>query len=122
MYPVTRRELIRRSGLAAAGLAAAPVLGSTQRASAQGGVELVFWDSLFIEDEAIPIDQWFITQAIARFQEEFPDIRINRVAQSSDIATYDQVLQAANLASNGPDVLTHYAGGGILSFAQFLDP
>ena len=122
VYPVTRRELIRRSSLAAAGLVAAPLLGSTQPASAQGGVELVFWDSLFLEDEAIPIDEWFITQAIARFETEYPDIRINRVAQSSDIATYDQILQAANLASNGPDVMTHFAGGPILSFAQFLEP
>jgi hypothetical protein len=79
--PMTRRELIRRSSLAAAGLAAVPLLAGARPASAQGGVELVFWDSLFIEDEAIPIDQWFITQAIARFHEEFPDIRINRVAQ-----------------------------------------
>ena len=117
LYPVTRRELIRRSSLAAAGLAVAPLIDGARPASAQGGVELVFWDSLFIEDEAIPIDQWFITQAIDRFESEFPDIRINRVAQSSDIATYDQILQAANLASNGPDVLTHFAGGGILSFS-----
>jgi raffinose/stachyose/melibiose transport system substrate-binding protein len=122
LSPVTRRELLRQSSLAAAGLAAAPLLGGPQRASAQGGVELVFWDSLFVENEAIPIDQWFITQAIARFESEFPDIHINRVAQSSDIATYDQILQAANLASNGPDVLTHFAGGGILSFTQFLEP
>jgi raffinose/stachyose/melibiose transport system substrate-binding protein len=122
LYPVTRRELIRRSSLAAAGLAVAPLIDGARPASAQGGVELVFWDSLFIEDEAIPIDQWFITQAIDRFESEFPDIRINRVAQSSDIATYDQILQAANLASNGPDVLTHFAGGGILSFSQFLEP
>src|SRR5215207_8045170 len=51
VHPVTRRELIRRSSLTVAGLATAPVLASTQPASAQGGVELVFWDSLFIEDE-----------------------------------------------------------------------
>lgn len=121
-YPLTRRELVRRSSLAAAGLAAAPYLGGARPASAQETVELVFWDSLFNEDEAIPIDEWFITQAIARFEAEYPNIRINRVAQSSDIATYDQILQAANLARNGPDVLTHFAGGGILSFSQFLEP
>lgn len=119
---VSRREVLRRLGGVGAGLGAAPLLGRANQARAQETVELVFWDSLFVEDEAIPKEQWFITQAIDRFHAEFPNIRINRVAQSSDIATYDQILQAANLARNGPDVLTHFAGGPILSFADFLEP
>ncbi|MGH2613637.1 MAG: ABC transporter substrate-binding protein [Thermomicrobiales bacterium] len=119
---VTRRELVRRTATAGIGLASAPLLAGARAARAQETVELVFWDSLFNEDEAIPLDEWFITQAIERFHEEFPNIRINRVAQSSDIATYDQILQAANLAQNGPDVLTHFTGGPILSFADFLEP
>ena len=113
---LTRRRFLIQSGVAAS-LAAAPRL-----ARAQEPVELVFWDSLFNEDEAIPIGEWFITQAIDRFHEATPGIKVNRVAQSADIATYDQVLQAANLARNGPDVFTHFAGGPILSYADFLEP
>ena len=120
---VGRRQFLMQTGAAGAGLLAAPMLGSTRPAMAQDApVELVFWDSLFNESEDIPKNEWFIFQAIERFQEANPGITINHVQQSPDIATYDQVLTAANIAQNGPDVLTHFAGGGILSFAQFLEP
>ena len=117
-----RRQLLQRSGAVGAGLVAMPLLGASRAAAQDAPVELVFWDSLFSESEDVPRSEWFITQAIARFQEANPGITINRVQQSPDIATYDQVLTAANIARNGPDVLTHFAGGGILSYGQFLEP
>ncbi len=111
----SRRRQCRRVGR--------PFLGATSVAAAQDApVELVFWNSLFNESEDIPKSEWFISQAIDRFQQANPNITINMVQQSADIATYDQVLTAANIAKNGPDVLTHFAGGGILSYAQFLEP
>lgn len=119
---VNRRRFLQQTGIVGAGLAAAPLLAPARAAAQDAPVELVFWDSLFVESDDIPQSEWFITQALARFQEANPNITINRVQQSSDIATYDQVLTAANMARNGPDVLTHFAGGPILSFAQFLEP
>jgi raffinose/stachyose/melibiose transport system substrate-binding protein len=120
---VNRRQLLQASAVAGAGLAATPLLKTTRPAAAQDApVELVFWNSLFNESDEIPKSEWFITQAIERFKQANPNITINMVQQSSDIATYDQVLTAANIAKNGPDVLTHFAGGGILSYAQFLEP
>ena len=119
---IDRRRFLQASGAVAAGLAAAPLAVATPTKAQDAPVELVFWDSLFAESDEIPKSEWFITQAIERFQEANPNITINRVQQSSDIATYDQVLTAANLAKNGPDVLTHFAGGGILSYAKSLEP
>lgn len=119
---VNRRRFLQTSSIAAAGLAAGPLLAPAPAAAQDAPVELVFWDSLFNESDDIPKSEWFIIQAIERFQEANPGITINRVQQSTDIATYDQVLTAANMARNGPDVLTHFAGGGILSFAPFLEP
>ncbi|HEX5500682.1 MAG TPA: extracellular solute-binding protein, partial [Thermomicrobiales bacterium] len=121
---VTRRRLLAGAALASAAVATGGRLGAGRAALAQDKVELTFWDSLFvgIDDQSTPKSQWFITQAIEKFQTANPNITINHVEQSSDIATYDQVLQAANLARNGPDVLTHFAGGGILSYAKFLEP
>ena len=120
----TRRQLLQRTALASAAVAAGSGLGPVRRAAAQDKVEITFWDSLFsgIEDQSVPKSQWFITQAIDKFQAANPNITINHVVQASDIATYDQVLQAANLARNGPDVFTHFAGGGILSYTKFLLP
>ena len=118
---VTRRRLLQQTAAVAAGGVAVPLLRQAP-AVAQEPVEITFWDSLFVEDEAIPKSEWFIIQALERFAAENPNIKINRVEQSSDIATYDQILQAANIARNGPDVLTHFAGGPILSFAPFLEP
>jgi raffinose/stachyose/melibiose transport system substrate-binding protein len=118
---IDRRRFLQASG-AAAGLVGMPLLTAKRSAAQDAPVELVFWNSLFTESDEIPKSEWFITQAIDRFQQANPNISINMVQQSSDIATYDQVLTAANIAKNGPDVLTHFAGGGILSYAQFLEP
>jgi raffinose/stachyose/melibiose transport system substrate-binding protein len=119
---IDRRRFLRASGAAAAGLATSSLLAPTRTMAQDAPVELVFWDSLFAESDDVPKSEWFITQAIDRFQQANPNITINRVQQSADIATYDQVLTAANLAQNGPDVLTHFAGGGINSYAKFLEP
>lgn len=120
---VGRRQFLKQSGIFGAGLVATPLLAPGPSTAAQDApVELVFWDSLFGESDDIPKSEWFITQAIDRFQQANPNITINRVQQATDIATYDQVLTAANIAKNGPDVLTHFAGGGINSYAKFLEP
>ena len=62
----TRRQLLQRTALASAAVAAGSGLGPVRRAAAQDKVEITFWDSLFsgIEDQSVPKSQWFITQAI----------------------------------------------------------
>jgi raffinose/stachyose/melibiose transport system substrate-binding protein len=89
---------------------------------AQAPVELVFWDTLFTQSEDLPKDQQFILQAIDKFQAENPGIKVKRVVQSNDIATYDNALRSAGIAKSGPDLATQFAGGPVLSFAPFIEP
>lgn len=103
-------------------LSLAVILFSLSPALAQTPVTVVFWDNLFSVIEDQPKDQQFIFKAIAMFEAENPGIKIERVHNAPDIATFDQQLRAASIAGNGPDVTTQFAGGGLLGFSPFLEP
>ncbi|MFN8375585.1 MAG: extracellular solute-binding protein [Anaerolineae bacterium] len=90
--------------------------------TAQEPVHVVFWDNLFAVDETGPREDQFIYRAIDMFQEEFPNIVIDRVHQAPDLGTFDQLLRAASIAGNGPDVFNQFAGGSLISFAPFIEP
>jgi raffinose/stachyose/melibiose transport system substrate-binding protein len=90
--------------------------------SAQEVVEITLWDNIFTQGEDLPLEQQFIHQAIERFEAEYPGIRINRIRQATDIPTYYNALRAAGIAGTGPDLATQFAGGPLLSFADFLEP
>lgn len=98
------------------------VLASIPPVFAQEPVTLVFWDNLFAVDEARPPEEEFIFQAIAMFEAENPDIIVERVHQAPDLGTFDQLLRAASIAGNGPDVFNQFAGGSLISFAPFIEP
>jgi raffinose/stachyose/melibiose transport system substrate-binding protein len=91
-------------------------------AIAQEPVHVVFWDNLFAIDETGPREDQFILRAIDLFQAEYPNIIIDRVHQAPDLGTFDQLLRAASIAGNGPDVFNQFAGGGLISFAPFIEP
>lgn len=90
--------------------------------AAQDPVHVLFWDNLFAVDETGPVEDQFILRAIQLFQEEYPNIVIDRVHQAPDLGTFDQLLRAASIAGNGPDVFNQFAGGGLISFAPFIEP
>ncbi|MFN8528860.1 MAG: extracellular solute-binding protein [Anaerolineae bacterium] len=90
--------------------------------SAQDQVHVVFWDNLFSVDETGPREDQFIYRAIDMFQAENPNIVIDRIHQAPDLGTFDQILRAASIAGNGPDVFNEFAGGNLISFAPFIEP
>ncbi len=90
--------------------------------AAQESVTITFWDNLFAVDETGPREDQFIFRAIDMFQKENPNIVINRVHQAPDLGTFDQLLRAASIAGNGPDVFNEFAGGSLISFAPFIEP
>ncbi len=90
--------------------------------AAQEPVTVVFWDNLFAVDETRPREEEFIYRAIDMFQAENPGIIIERVHQAPDLGTFDQLLRAASIAGNGPDVFNQFAGGSLISFAPFIEP
>ncbi|MBK8019935.1 MAG: extracellular solute-binding protein [Chloroflexi bacterium] len=90
--------------------------------AAQEPVTVVFWDNLFAIVEDGPREDQFILVAIDRFQEEYPNVVIERVHQAPDLGTFDQLLRAASIAGNGPDVFNQFAGGSLISFAPFIEP
>jgi len=90
--------------------------------AAQEPVHVVFWDNLFAIVEDGPREEQFILRAIDMFQEEYPNIIIDRVHQAPDLGTFDQLLRAASIAGNGPDVFNQFAGGSLISFSPFIEP
>jgi raffinose/stachyose/melibiose transport system substrate-binding protein len=90
--------------------------------TAQEPVKLVFWDNLFAVDETGPREDQFIFRALDMFQKENPNIAVERVHQAPDLGTFDQLLRAASIAGNGPDVFNQFAGGSLISFAPFIEP
>lgn len=89
---------------------------------AQEPVTIVFWDNLFAVDEDRPPEEEFVFRAIAMFEAENPGIKVERVHQAPDLGTFDQLLRAASIAGNGPDVFNQFAGGSLISFAPFIEP
>jgi len=87
-------------------------------------VEVVIWDTGLLgkttEDGKPDIDNSFLDQAAAMFQEENPNIHIKVVQQGGDITANGAEFQAASIAGNGPDMRVQYAGGPTLSYSDFF--
>jgi raffinose/stachyose/melibiose transport system substrate-binding protein len=117
---LTRRDFLRVSGTALVGAGALLTVGCGEEGG-NGSLNLVFWDNLF-ELTDRPKSQWFITKAIEKFENKYPDIEVDRVSQSPDITTYYNQFRAAGMSKQGPDVATLFAGGPAQSFSDFLEP
>ncbi|MCY7412148.1 MAG: extracellular solute-binding protein [Salinibacterium sp.] len=71
------------------------------------------------------LENSFIDQMAAAFEEANPGVTVDVVQQAGDITTNTAQFQAAAIAGDGPDVRIQYAGGPTISFGDFftdLDP
>lgn len=87
-------------------------------------VKLVIWDTGLLgktqEDGSADLENSFLDQAAALFEEENPNVEIEVVQQGGDITSNGAEFQAASIAGNGPDMRVQYAGGSTLSYADFF--
>lgn len=118
---LTRRHVVQ-SGMAATGLTLIP---ASARVSAQDETEVVFWNSTLPFQDAAdpdkPLDEFYVYQAIARFQEANPGvvIAIENLPGGPDLFTK---YRTASVAQNGPDVMGLWSGTYMLQFKDFLEP
>jgi raffinose/stachyose/melibiose transport system substrate-binding protein len=107
-----------------AGAAGLTLLPGARRASAQEAT-VTFWNTLFPMED--PIDKakrpedFYISQAIARFQEANPGVTVQMevVPSGSDMFTK---YRTASVAQNGPDVMGMWSGSYMLGVGDFLEP
>lgn len=104
------------------GFTATIMLGSAVRGQ-QSTVK--FWDSgLFAAstDGIVDKSRSFIYKAVEAYQAANPGETIEITQTTGDFSQASNQFRAASIAKNGPDMRTAFAGGGVLSFAQFLEP
>lgn len=73
------------------------------------------------EDSNLPQDQWYISQAIKRFEIENPNVTVNMTILPMD-ASQAEKFKAAGVAQNGPDVTFLNTGGMLSDNKQFILP
>lgn len=113
----------RRQVLAlGAGLGASLVLNRPAYAQS---TSVKFWDpTLFAasSDGIIDKEKSFIFKASELYHAANPSDSIEVTETSGDLTASANQFRAASIARNGPDLKAAYAGGNVLSFAQFLEP
>jgi raffinose/stachyose/melibiose transport system substrate-binding protein len=117
----SRRKALQL-GAAAAGVTLLP--GSARRARAQDAT-ITFWNTTFPMED--PIDKakkpedFYISQAIARFQEANPGtvVQMETIPSGSEMFTK---YRTASVAQNGPDVMGMWSGSYMLGVGDFLEP
>ena len=117
---LNRRQALQL-GAAAAGLTLLP---GTRRAAAQDAT-ITFWNTTFPMED--PIDKakrpedFYISQAITRFQEANPGVTVQMetIPGGSDMFTK---YRTASVAQNGPDVMGMWSGSYMLGVQDFLEP
>ncbi|ACQ78392.1 extracellular solute-binding protein family 1 [Beutenbergia cavernae DSM 12333] len=118
----TTRGALAVGAVLALGLAAC---SSGDPDAGEGGqTQIVIWDAGLLtkstEDGEIIEESSFLTQAVAMYEEEHPDIDIEVVQTTGDISATAAQFQAASIAGDGPDIRTSFTGGNTISFAEFL--
>ena len=86
---------------------------------------VVFWNLLYNtgnleSDKDKTADELYINRAIAQFEEENPDIKIEMVTPSQE--DYYSLLKAAFVAEEGPDVVMLWTGGFTTDYQDYLLP
>jgi raffinose/stachyose/melibiose transport system substrate-binding protein len=118
---LSRRKAVQL-GAAVAGATLLP--GSAQRARAQDAT-ITFWNTTFPMED--PVDKakrpedFYISQAIVRFQEANPGtvVQMETIPGGSDMFTK---YRTASVAQNGPDVMGMWSGSYMLGVGDFLEP
>jgi raffinose/stachyose/melibiose transport system substrate-binding protein len=118
----SRRKALQ-AGAAAAGLTLLP---GARRARAQAKT-VTFWNLAGIyevEDslnKAKRPEEFYIYQAIDRFQQAHPDITIQMETVPAETASFTK-FRTASVAQNGPDIMGCWSGSYMLAFKDFLEP
>jgi len=89
-------------------------------------IKLVMWD--FGIYNATPVEQslakdeseWYINEAIARFEAANPDIEIEYFEQNGEQST--ELMTAAGMSGTGPDVVSLWGGQYVISIKDTLLP
>ncbi|MBV9230448.1 MAG: extracellular solute-binding protein [Chloroflexi bacterium] len=120
---LTRRDLLRLSGAAIGG--AAVLSACTTSHSSSGPVTLKFWNSTYSttdsNDKSKKPSQFYISQAIQRFEAANPTIKIQMQVVPNTPDQFPQ-YRVASIAKNGPDVMTLWSGSYMFQFKEFLEP
>ncbi|MFC1921855.1 ABC transporter substrate-binding protein [Chloroflexota bacterium] len=72
-------------------------------------------------EQQLPQDQWYISQAIKRFEEANPGVSIELIVQSDAYAAH-QMFRTAGLAGNAPDIGNFWAGEFTFPLAEVVTP
>lgn len=102
---------------------AAPV--SAPASSAAGGnAKVVFWNLYYNtqneSDKDVSKDDLFINKAIKQFEQQNSGISVEILTPPMD--NYFNMLKAACVAQNGPDVVMNWVGGPLLDYTKFFIP
>jgi len=89
-------------------------------------VKLLFWD--FGNYNTTPLEQslakdeseWYINEAIARFEAENPDIDVEYFEQNGEQST--ELMTAAGMSGSGPDVVSLWGGQYVITIKDALLP
>jgi raffinose/stachyose/melibiose transport system substrate-binding protein len=108
-------------GAVAAGLTLLP---GVRRAAAQDAT-ITFWNTTFPMED--PIDKakrpedFYISQAIVRFQEANPGVVVQMETLPDGTDSFTK-FRTASVAQNGPDVMGMWSGSYMLGVRDFLEP
>jgi raffinose/stachyose/melibiose transport system substrate-binding protein len=118
---LSRRKALQ-FGAAAAGLTLLPA----RRAYAQN-TTVTFWNIQGIYDVEDPNDKtkkpedFYIAQAIDRYQKANPGITIAMESLPGDTSSFTK-YRTASVAKNGPDIMGVWSGSYMLALKDFLEP
>jgi len=118
---LSRRKALQIGAGAAAGLTLLP----SRRASAQEKT-VTYWNISGIYEVEDPNDKtkkpedFYIYQAIGRFQDANPGIKIEMEALPGDTSSFTK-YRTASVAANGPDIMTMWSGSYMLAMKDFLE-
>ncbi len=72
-------------------------------------------------EQKLPQDQWYISQAIKRFEAANPGVTVELITQADAFAAH-QTFRTAGLAGNAPDIANLWAGQFIFPLADVITP
>jgi raffinose/stachyose/melibiose transport system substrate-binding protein len=118
---LSRRQALQ-VGAAAAGFALLP---GSRRAAAQEKT-VTYWNISGVYEVEDPNDKtkkpedFYVYQAIARFEAANPGIKIQMEALPGDTSSFTK-YRTASVAANGPDIMTMWSGSYMLAMKDFLE-
>ena len=72
-------------------------------------------------EQQLPQDEWYISQAIKRFEDANPGVTIELIVQADAYAAH-QMFRTAGLAGNAPDIGNFWSGGFTFPNAEVITP